>query len=123
MDFTTDIASLKQKLIQFRDERDWKQFHTPKNLAMGLAIETSELQELFLWKTEEEIRAFLDTENGNQKVEEELADIFIYLLYLVDTCGIDLAKATGRKIQINGEKYPVEKSHGNSTKYNELDPK
>ncbi|MEC9464145.1 MAG: nucleotide pyrophosphohydrolase [Myxococcota bacterium] len=116
----TQLNELTEKVLTFRDARNWKQFHSPKNLAMGLSIEAAELQELFLWKKEQEIKDYLQTSKGHTRVGEELADVFIYLLYLAEACEIDLPKALGDKLVHNAEKYPVEKSYGSARKYNEL---
>lgn len=120
MDQSTSIEELKQKAISFRDERNWKQFHDPKNLAMGMSIECGELQELFLWCSVEEIHQLLQNPAGKERVSEELADIFIYLLYLSDACGIDLSEAVWRKLEKNERKYPVGKSFGSHRKYTAL---
>jgi len=120
MDNTTTIGALKETAIEFRDRRDWKRFHDPKNLAMGLAIEAAELQELFLWKSPEEIDAMLGSREGRGRLSEELADIMVFLLYLSEGTGIDLAGAVRDKIAKNEKKYPVEKSYGNNRKYTEL---
>ena len=88
---------------------------------MGLSIEAAELQELFLWKDEEEVAEYLESPSGKQRTREELADIFIYLLYLAEACEIDLPSALSDKLEHNAAKYPVEKSYGSARKYNELD--
>ena len=110
MDDTTTIEKLKKMVISFRDERNWEQFHDPKNLAAGLSIESAELQEIFLWKSKD----------GNKKLSDELADIFVFLLYLSEACGIDLSEAVINKLKLNAKKYPVEKSFNSNKKYNEL---
>ncbi len=110
-----DIKELNKKIIKFRDDRNWKQFHTLKDLLLGLQIECSELSELFLWKNDQEI---LDV--PKEKIENELADIFIFLSYLANNFDIDLEKAVLDKIRINDKKYPIEKSYGINKKYNEL---
>jgi len=116
----TQLQELTERVLAFRDERNWKQFHSPKNLAMGLSIEAAELQELFLWKTPEEVADFLKSESGKTRAAEEIADIFIYLLYLAQACEVDLPEALIHKLAHNAEKYPVEKSYGSARKYNEL---
>ena len=120
MDQATTIEALKREAIRFRDERNWKQFHDPKNLAMGMAIECAELQELFLWKSAEEIQESLGTPGGKERMSEELADVFVFLLYLSDACEIDLSEAVRRKLQVNARKYPVGKSYNSHKKYTEL---
>jgi NTP pyrophosphatase (non-canonical NTP hydrolase) len=102
-------------LVDFRDARDWGQFHDPKNLALALSIEAAELNELYLWKDPEEV-AQVDME----RIREELADVFAYALLLADRYGLDPEEIVLAKVKQNGEKYPVEKSRGLATKYNEL---
>jgi NTP pyrophosphatase (non-canonical NTP hydrolase) len=113
-----DLESLKQKIISFRNERDWAQFHDPKNLAEALSIEAGELLENFLWKTTEQSRKLTAEELKN--VKEELADIFIFLTYLCEEFKIDLLKEVKKKIDINAAKYPVGKAKGSNKKYTDL---
>ncbi len=120
MDDSSRIQELKEAVIAFRDRRGWKRFHDLKNLSMGLAIEASELMELFLWKSREEIDAMLRSPGGRERLSEELADIMVFLLYLSGETGIDLAGAVRDKIAKNEKKYPVEKSYGSNRKYTEL---
>lgn len=110
-----DFKELEQKVLRFRDERDWKQFHGVKDLLLGLNIEVGELQELHLWKSEEQL-ALLDT----RKVKDELADIAIFLIYISKHYNIDITEAIAAKLQKNEAKYPVDKSKGFNKKYNEL---
>ncbi len=117
-DQTTTVAELKEKFKKFVDERDWNQFHTPKNLSMGLSCEAAELMEHFLWITDEESKNVL--EKKRVEIEHELADVVIYALAFSNQSNIDLSSAIDRKLQHNAEKYPVEKSKGRSTKYTEL---
>jgi NTP pyrophosphatase (non-canonical NTP hydrolase) len=121
MDHQDTLASLKRQVIAFRDERAWRPFHTPKNLAMALAIETGELQELFLWKEGAEILDLLQSDPFNTRVREELADIMIFLLYLAEAAGVDLSEAVKAKLVKNQAKYPVSKSFGSNKKYDELE--
>jgi NTP pyrophosphatase (non-canonical NTP hydrolase) len=107
-----------EKIIAFRDDRDWKQFHTVKDLCLGLNIEVSELQEIFLWKSQEQIEAI--KESNHEKIGDELADIFNFIAYLCNDLNIDLEIALQKKIKLNNEKYPVNKSKGNNKKYSEL---
>jgi NTP pyrophosphatase (non-canonical NTP hydrolase) len=113
-----DLASIQKKIISFRNERDWTQFHDPKNLAEALSIEAGELLENFLWKTTEQSRNLSTEELKN--VKEELADIFIFLTYICEEYKIDLLKEVENKIAHNAAKYPVEKAKGSSRKYTEL---
>ena len=102
-------------LLKFRDERNWKQFHDPKNLAAALGIEAAELNEVFLWKTTEESR-----EVELAKVKEELADVLAYALLLANEFGLDPEQIVLDKVQQNALKYPVEKAKGVATKYTDL---
>lgn len=108
----SEIKSLTEKIRQFNQERDWDQFHNPKDLAIALNIETSELLELFLWKRDQQV--------DSSKVKEELADIFTYALNIADKFGFDVNEIILEKLQANALKYPVEKAKGSSKKYNEL---
>ena len=107
-----DWQVLTQKLKQFADDRDWAQFHNAKDLALALSIETSELNELFLWKKAEEA--------DPEKVKEELADIFAYALQLAAKFDFDVNQMVLDKIEKNAAKYPVDRSKGNARKYTEL---
>lgn len=110
-----EIQELINTLIQFRDERDWKQFHNPKDLSAALAIEAGELQELFLWKNE------ADTAQVDRvRVAEELADVFAFAFLLAEHYDFDVKEVVMRKIANNGEKYPVDKAKGKADKYSEL---
>ncbi|KAA5538860.1 nucleotide pyrophosphohydrolase [Adhaeribacter rhizoryzae] len=109
---------LIKKIIAFREERNWEQFHSIKDLCLGLSIEVSELQEFFLWKTNEQINSIKIEKK--EHIADELADIFIFLAYLSNDLGIDLDKAIVTKIDKNDDKYPIEKSRGSNKKYNEL---
>ena len=119
-DKTATLAKLKTKVLAFARERDWEQFHAPKNLSMALAAEAGELMEHFLWGTPEESRTQLRDRKLRGKVEEELADVVIYALEFANMTGIDLATAIESKMAANAKKYPVEKARGRSVKYTEL---
>ena len=112
-DTQTVIEELKEAVRVFARERDWGQFHSPKNLAMGLAIEAAELMEHFLWKTQEESERPEDRES----VSRELADIFIFTLNLAARLDLDLAAATERKLAENARKYPVHLARGKALKH------
>jgi dCTP diphosphatase len=114
----TDLDKTIQKIIQFRDNRDWLQYHDPKNLVQAISIEAAELQEIFLWLTTEQSKD-LPPEKV-QKVKDELADIFIFMTYLCNHFEINLLEAIQTKLQKNEMKYPVEKSKGSNKKYDEL---
>ncbi|MGR6087226.1 MAG: nucleotide pyrophosphohydrolase [Arcticibacter sp.] len=110
-----DFKEIEQKVIAFRNERNWEQFHQIKDLLLGLNIEVSELQELFLWKTTDQ-----QTEIDKEKIKDELADIAIFLIYISKHYNIDLLEVISNKIDKNGIKYPVDKSRNSNKKYNEL---
>jgi dCTP diphosphatase len=115
---TRRFEDLKQRLAEFATERDWDQFHSPKNLAMALAAEAGELLEHFQWLSEEK-SAELPAEE-REAVALELADIQVYLVRLADKLGVDLVAAAHRKIDLNAEKYPADKARGHARKYTEL---
>jgi Predicted pyrophosphatase len=107
-----DFRDLLEKIIAFRDARDWKQFHSSKDLALALSVEAAELLELFLWK---------DNEGANpEKLKEELADIFMFAFLLADKHQLDIRSIVEEKLRTNEAKYPVDKSKGSAKKYNEL---
>ena len=108
----SDISKITEALIKFRNERDWEQFHNPKDLALAISIESAELLELFLWKKADDA--------NTEKVKEELADIFSFAFLLADKYGFDVKEIVLDKIKTNGEKYPVDKAKGTSKKYDEL---
>ncbi|NOU19730.1 MAG: nucleotide pyrophosphohydrolase [Bacteroidales bacterium] len=109
------FKEIEQKVIEFRNDRNWEQFHQIKDLLLGLNIEVSELQELFLWKSKEQ-QAEINIEN----IRDEVADIAIYLIYISKHYGIDLLEAINDKVDKNSIKYPIEKSRNSNKKYNEL---
>lgn len=113
----SEIQQLTLSIREFVDERDWEQFHSPKNLAMAISVEVAELVEIFQWMTE------LQSQNLNQKqkqaVEEEVADVMTYLIRLSDRLDIDLVRAVERKLVISRKKYPAELVRGRSQKYSE----
>ncbi len=113
-----DIEALKAKLEKFNEARDWHQFHTPKNVAMALSVEASEIVELFQWMDGEESYELSDEKL--QKLEEELGDVFLYLLLLASKYDIDLPEAAEKKLEKNREKYPADKARGSATKYTDL---
>jgi NTP pyrophosphatase (non-canonical NTP hydrolase) len=113
-----DLEAIQKKILSFRNERDWAQFHDPKNLAEALSIEAGELLENFLWKTTEQSRNLTAEELKN--VKEELADVFIFLTYLSEEYRIDLLAEVETKITKNEVKYPVHKAKGLAKKYTEL---
>ncbi len=112
-----ELVDIAAKIRAFRDERDWGQFHNPKDMAMALSIEASELMEHFLWKTPDEVMARVV--ERREEIEEEVADVAIYLVELADILGIDLFEAMERKMAKNAAKYPADLVKGSSKKYNE----
>jgi len=116
----TTLQELKDVLFRFREDRDWKQYHDPKNLAEAISIEAGELLENFLWKEKSEIERDLSDEVFQQKVRHELADIICFCLNFANSTGIDVASAVLDKIQENNKKYPVHESKGNAKKYTQL---
>lgn len=110
-----DLDRLIVALRNFARERDWEQFHSPKNLASALAVEASELLEHFQWLTEAQSRSL--SVDAKSKVAEEIADVFLYLLQLADKLGVDLIAAADSKMVANAAKYPVDQSRGSSRKY------
>jgi dCTP diphosphatase len=119
-DSSTTIAELKSRVLAFARERDWEQFHAPKNLSMALAAEAGELMEHFLWSTPEASRAVVNDPAKRAKIAEELADVVIYALEFANVTGLDVAAVIEAKMAANGQKYPVEKAKGRSDKYTEL---
>lgn len=108
----SDIKEITNQLIKFRDERDWAQFHNPKDLTIALSIEAGELLELFLWKNADQ------ADLG--KIKDELADVFSFAFLLAEKYGFDVKQIVEDKISKNSQKYPIEKSKGTSKKYNEF---
>lgn len=114
---TDSLQTIRSRIQAFVEERDWQQFHSPKNLAMAMIVEAAELVEHFQWMTEQESRAL--TAEKKELVGQELADTFVYLLRIADVLEIDLIDAATRKLDINAKKYPVEKARGRNDKYTE----
>lgn len=119
-DSSTTLAEIKTRILAFAKERDWEQFHAPKNLSMALAAEAGELMEHFLWATSEASREVVNDPAKRAKIEEELSDVIIYALEFANMTGIDVAAAIEKKMAANAAKYPVEKARGRSDKYTEL---
>lgn len=118
-DATTALSELKERIAAFAAERDWEQFHTPKNLSMALAAEAGELMEHFLWVPSADTSR-LDDPAHREAVADELADIVIYALEFANVTGLDLTAAINAKLAKNAAKYPVEKAKGKALKYTEL---
>ena len=104
-----------QRVLKFRDDRDWRQFHTPKDLAISLSLEAAELLELFQWSG-----ADLECPGNRDRLRDELADVLSYCILLADVCGLDLDEIMNEKVAKNEAKYPVEKARGSAAKYTEL---
>ena len=114
------LTSLRDRIRAFADARQWEQFHTPKNLAMALAVEAAELMEHFQWLTPEQSRAL--GRRDKRRVAEEIADVLIYLVRLADVLGVDPLAAACAKLRANARKYPVSRSKGSAAKYSRRDP-
>lgn len=112
------IEEITKEIVEFRDKRDWKQFHNPKNLAMDISVEAAELLEIFLWKKENELERV--AKDKRDEIEEELADVFITSLLLAHDLGFDVAEIVEKKVEENERKYPVEKFKGRDGKHNEV---
>jgi dCTP diphosphatase len=113
-----NLEDIRQRLAEFARERNWDQFHTPKNLSMALAAEVAELLEIFQWLTDEQSKEIANIESEMEQIREEIADVFIYLIRLADKLDVDIEKAVLDKIAMNEKKYPVELAKDNATKYN-----
>ncbi len=114
----SDIKELTEIIKKFRDERDWKQFHNPKDMAISLVLEASEVLEHFQWKKQKETEVYL--KKNKEDMEKELADVLYWVLLICSDFKIDIKKALVKKMRENAEKYPVEKAKGKHTKYNRL---
>ena len=119
-DSDTQIDDLKKRILAFAKERDWEQFHSPKNLSMAISAEAAELMEHFLWQSAESSRVEVLEQPLREKITEEIADILIFAFEFSNIAKIDIASAITHKMKKNALKYPVEKSKGRSTKYTEL---
>lgn len=113
-----EIADLTSRIIAFRDARDWKQFHNPKDVSLSLVLEAAEVMEHFQWKSKEEIENYV--KENKDEIGEELADVMYWVLLLSHDLKIDIIEALKKKLDKNESKYPVEKAKGNHTKYNKL---
>jgi NTP pyrophosphatase (non-canonical NTP hydrolase) len=120
MQHASDIARLQEKILAFTAERDWQQFHDPKNLAMAVAVEAGELMDHFRWVPNADAHRALDDAKTRAGVEEEAADVMILLLEFAAVARIDIAAAVERKLAKNAARYPVELSRGNATKHDRL---
>lgn len=114
-----NTQKIAEQLQKFATERDWDQFHTPKNLATSMSVESAELLELFQWTRGQKDWHEIEEKEIKEKIENEIADILLYLIRFSDLAKIDLEKVALRKISLNAKKYPIEKSKGSDRKYNE----
>ena len=115
-----NIRSLSQDLLKFRDERNWSQFHTLRNLIVSLNLEAAELLELTQWKSDDEISRLAEDPTSEEALRDECADVLLYLLLIAEKAGFDLTEAAQEKIAKNAAKYPISKSYGSRRKYTEL---
>lgn len=116
------MDDLVKAVLAFRDQRDWQQFHNPKDLAISITLEAAELLEHFQWKSAGEVAAFVAAQENRKRVGEEMADVLILLISLADAMGLDLLEAARAKLRENARKYPVDRARGNAKKYDELVP-
>lgn len=116
------MDDLVKAVLTFRDQRDWKQFHNPKDLAISISLEAAELLEHFQWKSAGEVEALLKAEDNRRRLGEEMADMLLLLVSLADVVGLDLVAAAWAKLRENAVKYPVERAKGSAKKYDELVP-
>ena len=116
------MDELVKAVLAFRDQRDWRQFHNPKDLAISIMLEAAELLEHFQWKTPAEVEAFLADAEHRRQVGEEMADVLILLVSMADAVGLDLVETAWAKLEENARKYPVERARGTAKKYDQLLP-
>lgn len=116
----TPLDRLMEQVLAFRDARDWQQFHTLRNLIVSTSVEAGELLETIQWKDDAQIAALVADPHGRAHLEQECADVFIYLLLVAHTAGFDLVRAAVDKVRVNETRYPVEKAKGNAKKHSEL---
>jgi len=114
-----DLKELQEKVIEFRDARDWAQYHNPKDLAISLSLEAAELLEIFQWKDPQEVEVLKRDPESRRRVKEELGDILIYALNMCHAFGFDPSEVILEKLELNERKYPVEKAKGSARKYSD----
>jgi len=117
---TDSIQDLTQRLMKFRDDREWRQFHTLKDLIVSANIEAGELLELTQWKDSQALEDAITDPDFRTRLGEEVSDVFLYLLLIAERAGIDIVEEANRKVDLNDTKYPVEKARGNAKKYTDL---
>ena len=115
------MNELIDAVLAFRDERDWRQFHNPKDLAISICLESAELLEHFQWKNRAEVTAYLHSDPQRRQVADEMADVLILLISMADVVGVDLVEAAKRKLAENAQKYPVNRAKGNARKYDAME--
>ncbi len=115
------MDELVREVLAFRDARDWRQFHNPKDLAISISLEAAELLEHFQWKSEKEVAAYLGVPENRRRVGEEMADVLILLISLADTVDLNLLEVARGKLQENARKYPVDRARGSARKYDALE--
>lgn len=115
------LPALTQALLQFRDQRNWAQFHTLRNLIVSLNLEAAELLELTQWKSDEDMSVLTNDARTHEALRDECADVLLYLLLIADKAGIDLEEAARSKLEKNATKYPIGKAYGSSRKYTQLE--
>lgn len=115
-----NLKDFKEEVRKFRDERDWKKFHNPLDLSVAMSIECSEILELIRFKSRDEVKTWLENPENKKEFSYEMADVFIFLLALANSTGVDLEKAFKEKLELNKKKYPIEKCFGKKDKYNQF---
>ena len=115
------MDDLVREVLGFRDARDWRQFHNPKDLAISISLEAAELLEHFQWKSEAEVGAYVAASENRRRVGEEMADVLILLISLADAVGLNLLEVARAKLLENGRKYPVDRARGSARKYDALE--
>jgi dCTP diphosphatase len=118
---SSNFDAIDELINRFSLDRDWDQFHTPKNLLLALVSEVGELSEVFLWKSDKEVEDYLSSNQGREKISEEIADVAVYLIRLCQKLDVDLLEIIKAKMETNNSKYPIDKSKGSPKKYTELD--
>lgn len=118
LDMANNIEDLQKKVVKYRDDRDWKQFHNPKDLALSLVLEATEVLEHFQWKNREEVGKYIKTNKDD--IAEELSDVLYWILLMSNDLDIDISKSFNKKMIVNAKKYPIKKAKGSHKKYTEL---
>ncbi len=114
------LSDLIDKALKFREERDWKQYHSARNVALSISLEAAELLEIFQWKTDDEAKELVNDSVQRENIADELSDILLYSILMANDLNIDIIKAADKKIDKNAKKYPADKVKGKAVKYTEL---